>query len=289
MNVVSGLRADLRQQRAVNPVYDRPIHFTRSAKHSAVVFEFRDEDVLNLEIAAWMQQRNRVEKTLDGARAELKSLIHHSFADETLQQLRLESGGKWRIKDSLDRDKPFFEAYGVPHGPPERDTLFNSRRVDVLRSNFEQPGHCPLEINNRYPESLGDVFRSSGRDIAPDFDEVQLAVAHDDLVRRQIVINVREVDRQHFVAQERERFERIQSVNRQETTELAMFANGFHRAIERRHRVITQQESNAGIVLGTPLAIEHTKAIQPHRRALPGSHADFQNEDLGRQLMMVFE
>ena len=48
MHVVPGLRADLREQRAIHPVNDRSFHFTGSAKHSAVVFQFRDENILHL-------------------------------------------------------------------------------------------------------------------------------------------------------------------------------------------------------------------------------------------------
>ena len=49
MHVVSGLRANLSEERAINPVYDRSIHFTRPAKHSAIIVKFRDEDILHLQ------------------------------------------------------------------------------------------------------------------------------------------------------------------------------------------------------------------------------------------------
>ena len=55
MHVVSGLRTDLREQRAVDPVYGRSVQFSRSAKHSAVVFQFRNENILDLQISARMQ------------------------------------------------------------------------------------------------------------------------------------------------------------------------------------------------------------------------------------------
>ena len=56
MHVVSGLRANLGQQRAVNPVYNRSIHFTGSAKSVGVFLEFRYENVLYLQVSARVQQ-----------------------------------------------------------------------------------------------------------------------------------------------------------------------------------------------------------------------------------------
>src|SRR5207302_7071752 len=98
MYVVSGLRADLCQQRSVDPVHDRSIHFTRSTKHSAVVFEFRDENILNLQISTRMEQRHGAQKAFDSARTELKPLIHNAFADEVLQESRLDAGRQRRIQ-----------------------------------------------------------------------------------------------------------------------------------------------------------------------------------------------
>src|SRR5438132_14393658 len=124
MYVVSGLRADLCQQRSVHPVHDRSVHFTRSTKHSAVVFEFGDENILNLQISTRMKQWNGVQKAFDGARTELKPLIHNAFADELFQQPALDYVRQRCIKNALDGDESFFQSHRVPYVPPERDAFF---------------------------------------------------------------------------------------------------------------------------------------------------------------------
>ena len=85
MHVVSGLRADFGQQRAIDPVYDRSIHFTGPAKQLAVVLQLRDKNVLHLKIAARMKQRNCINETLECAGAQMESLIDDMFADKIFE------------------------------------------------------------------------------------------------------------------------------------------------------------------------------------------------------------
>src|SRR5438046_1276247 len=133
----------------------------------------------------------------------------------------------------------------------------------MLRSNFQKPAYRSLEFRQRNTERLRDFRCGSSGNVTSNFDEVQLAVANDDLVGRQIVVDVRQMDRQNFVAKKREGLEWIEGIDGQKTSQLAMLANRFHGAIQRRHRVIAQQESDARIILSASLAIQSAKTIEP--------------------------
>ena len=68
-----------------------------------------------------------------------------------------------------------------------------------------------------------------------------------------------------------------------------MLANRFHRAIQRRHRVVAEQKSNPGVILSASLVVKRAKTIQPQGRALSGSDADLQNENVRWKLFMILE
>src|SRR5215831_13817828 len=131
MHVISGLRANLGEQCAVDPVYDRSVHFTGSTEQLSVIIEFRHEDVLYLQIPSRMQQRHGVDETFQGTRTEMEALIHDTIADEILEQARLDAHGQRRIEDALDRDVPFFQTNGIPNGPPERNAVLDIAMMDV--------------------------------------------------------------------------------------------------------------------------------------------------------------
>jgi hypothetical protein len=84
VHVISGSGAHLGEQRAVDPVDNRSIHFTGPPKHPAVVVEFRDENVLHLQIPTRMKQGHCVDKTFQCSRAQMESQIHNSFTYELL-------------------------------------------------------------------------------------------------------------------------------------------------------------------------------------------------------------
>ena len=65
----------------------------------------------------------------------------------------------------------------------------------MLRTDLEQAIHCSGEFRNRNAEGLGNGRGGGRRHIAPDLNGIQLAVPHNDLIGRQIVVNVGEVNR----------------------------------------------------------------------------------------------
>src|SRR5262245_56281811 len=146
VHVISGPGAHLGEQRAVDPVDDRSIHFTGSPEHPAVVVEFRDENVLHLQIPTRMKQRHRVDKTFQRSGAKVESQIYNSFAYKFLEQGRLDSRGKRRIKDTLNRNQSFFKADRIPYRSPERNSLLDVRVLQMLRTDFKQPVHRSNEV-----------------------------------------------------------------------------------------------------------------------------------------------
>jgi len=141
----------------------------------------------------------------------------------------------------------------------------------IARSAAVYPNHVSTVYEGRsftWDEAYARCRR--GRDKRASFHEIQLTVAHDEFVGRQIVVNIREVNRENFITQERKRLEGIKRIDGQETRQFTMLPNRFHRTIQCRHRIIGQQEPDARIVLGAALAIQRSKTIQPCCGAMSG-------------------
>src|SRR5262249_41057339 len=158
----------------VHPVYDRSVHFARTPKHSAVVFEFGNEDVLHLQVAAGMKQRNSVQKTLDGAGTQMETLVLHAFTNKILDVGRLDTSRQWRIQYALDRNVSLFHSNCVPDGAPEGDALFDSTVMQVLRTDFEQSLNRSLEFRRRNTEFFTNLCDSGSRNIGTAFDKVEV-------------------------------------------------------------------------------------------------------------------
>ena len=121
--------------------------------------------------------------------------------------------------------------------------------MQVMRTDFEQPIDRSHEFRRRNTECFAYPRGRGSRHVRARLDEIHFSVANDDLVGRQVVVNVREMDRENFVSQKRKRLEWIQRIDRQKARQFPMFSNRFHRAIQRRHRIVGQQEAEPRIVL----------------------------------------
>src|SRR5215469_10313768 len=75
MQIVACAVRDLAQQRAVHPVHDRTVEFSWTVKSHTVIGQIRDENVLHLQIAARMEQRQRISKTFQRAGTEMESQL----------------------------------------------------------------------------------------------------------------------------------------------------------------------------------------------------------------------
>src|SRR5215471_16048764 len=105
--------------------------------------------------------------------------------------------------------------------------MLNIAVMDVLRTNFKQPCHCSHEFSRRYAKCLAYASDSRRRNISTSLEVIQLSVANNDLIRRQIVVNIREVNRKHLVPQERQRLKRVERVDSKYARQLSVFANCF--------------------------------------------------------------
>src|SRR5262249_1713420 len=105
-------------------------------------------------------------------------------------------------QDALDRDKPFLQPNRVPDGPPELNALLDIAVMNVLRTDFEKPRHCPNELRRWYAECLAYASDGRRRNVSAGLDVIQLSVANNDLIRRQIVVNIGEMNREHLIPQE---------------------------------------------------------------------------------------
>ena len=128
-----------------------------------------------------------------------------------------------------------------------------------------------------------------GRQVPAGLDQVEPPVPSDHLVVGQVVVDVREVDVEDLVPEERERLEGVQRVHRDDAHEFPVRGDRVHRPIERGQGVVPEQEPEARVVAGPPLLVEGPEPVEPERRALARAHADLEGEDLRRELAPLLE
>jgi hypothetical protein len=128
---------------------------------------------------------------------------------------------------------------------------------------------------------LADRAHRVGREVRARLYQVELTVAPDELVDRQVVVDVRQVDVEDLVAEERQRAKGIERVGRDHADDFAMRGDGVHRAIERRERVVGEQEPQARIEACRARLVDRLEAIQPQPRPGARADADLEREDLG--------
>jgi len=64
----------------------------------------------------------------------------------------------------------------------------------MLRADIDKPVYGSAEFAGRDAKLFTDACRRSGADVSASFHEVELAVANHDLVRRKVVVDVREMN-----------------------------------------------------------------------------------------------
>src|SRR6185295_1375927 len=75
VDVEAGARADGAEERAVDPVHHRAVQLAGPPEPLAVLVHVGDEDVLDLEIAARMEQRHGVYEALRSAAREVEANV----------------------------------------------------------------------------------------------------------------------------------------------------------------------------------------------------------------------
>ena len=127
------------------------------------------------------------------------------------------------------------------------------------------------------------------RQVGPRLDPENPVVAPDDLFVRQVVVHVCGVDVQDLVAQEGKRLDRIGGIERDEAAQVEMLFDRRARVLERRQRIVAQQESQLMIEIRPARLVQGAEMIQPQAGVRAHAHADFQNEDFLRQPARGFE
>src|SRR5258708_5635967 len=96
----------------------------------------------------------------------------------------------------------------------------------------------------------------------------------------QIIINIGDMYKEQLVAQKRETFHRISSIQHQEAYVLKMGSNGLSRSIQHAGREVAHQVVETMVVVSPRLLREPLKLVQPGAslRAIPNS--DLQHENL---------
>src|SRR6266700_7477572 len=92
---------------------------------------------------------------------------------------------------------------------------------------------------------------------------------------------------QDLVAEERQSLERIEGVEHHEAAKIHMILDSGPGHVERSERIVAQQDTQFGIETGAALLIESLEFIEPQAAAGSRTHAEFQNENLRRQLLLL--
>src|SRR5580704_7026513 len=71
VQIVARALGHFAEQRAIDPVDDRAVELARAVKSHRVFLQLGDENILHLQVAARMQQRQRVAKTIERAGAQV--------------------------------------------------------------------------------------------------------------------------------------------------------------------------------------------------------------------------
>ena len=121
----------------------------------------------------------------------------------------------------------------------------DSRRLTVERKAFR----WNVELS-RQPHHVGH------RKIRANLDEVQLAVAPHHLFVGKVVVDVGGVHLHDLVAQERQGLQRIQRIQHQEAAQVDVILHRGLRHVQRRQRIVAQQDPQLRIIVGSALLIQ---------------------------------
>ena len=85
MHVVASAFSDFAKQNAVHPVHYGTIQFPGAVKTEPVLVEVCDENILNLQKAAGVEERNGIVKALQSSGAQMKSNLARGFSQNFLE------------------------------------------------------------------------------------------------------------------------------------------------------------------------------------------------------------
>jgi hypothetical protein len=189
VHVVACPFAYLLQQHAVHPVHDGALQLPRSVKAQPVLIEVGDENILNLQVAARIEQRNRVGKALQRSRAEGKAQVARRFLQDIFQFSHIQAGRESGVHQLFDGHQSLLQPNGVPDIHPEAHAPFII--AQIIGAAFEQPAHQRAHFRRGKIVLLCNARDLFHGDVCARLDEVQVPIAAQYLIVGQIVIHIR--------------------------------------------------------------------------------------------------
>ena len=115
-----------------------------------------DEDVLHLQIAARVKQRQRVREALGGAARDVEADVLRRLREEVVQVRPAQAGRHVRLFAVVERAQAFLEPEIVPEAAPEGDAAF--ARQHAAGALLEQTLPRCREVVAREAEIRGQAF-----------------------------------------------------------------------------------------------------------------------------------
>ena len=243
------------------------------------------EQVVALQHAERVQQRQRVGEAGGGAVAHVHARIAARDRDRP-QQLAADAWRDVVRVEGFQRRVALVQPQRLPQLPPEGDGVADvgkpsGRRVgQQLGSETDQAGDQIGQIVGPDAEAGGDALRFGARQHGTRLHLVQVAFDARDLVGRQVVVDVRDVDEEGLVAQEAKRFGRPHRVEHEAAGVLAVLGNGLASQLEHVRRVVAHQVVQSAVVLAAHLVVEAAKLVQPDARLVAVADAQLEHVQL---------
>src|SRR4029453_11943439 len=187
----------------------------RAAESLPVLVHGGDEDVLHLQIASRMQQRDRVDEALHGTARDVEPHVGGRGREQLVEGVTVEPRRQRYVGRTLETPQPFLETETIPGGSPEGDSTLAI--PEEIGARLEQAGDGRAQLGWTDSVSRRDRARGGRREGSARLPEIELAVAPNELVHRQVVVHVRQVDVEDLVAEERQRAQRVERVGRYHT------------------------------------------------------------------------
>ena len=130
--------------------------------------------------------------------------------------------------------------YTIPTSGTVRDDDERPRPEGDVRRERGAWAVVPVAFE-RQEVKLGAVEfprRQVPRQVRARLHQIELAVATDELVHRQVVVHVRQVDVEDLVAKERQGAERVERVGGDHAHDVPVRGDRAHRAVERRQGIV---------------------------------------------------
>ena len=200
MHVVPRARPDGAQQGAVDPGDERAVELPWALEALPVFVHGGHEDIMHLQIPARVEQRQGIREALGGSPREMKPDVIRRGIQQIVEVLERETGRHMGLVAVVDRAKPLFEPEPGPDAAPERHSAIVI--VERFGTGVEQAPHEAGKLGAGDAEFRREMPRRFRADVRTRLDHVQSAITPHELVERQVVVDVRDVDIERLEAEE---------------------------------------------------------------------------------------